>query len=176
MENLRDEKDTTVIKEYVSWLDVIRFINDLESFINENEFNGVYGPARGGLIFAVMVSHKYKLPFLGAPQKGCLVIDDIVDTGKTAEAWKDKGYKIACMYYKDNPLVEPDFYVYKKTDKWIIFPWEELISNQKVDEAEDTLATAITNAYPVWSSTAFAKDYKDAVNALKIIRGGNYNE
>lgn len=176
MENLRDEKDITVIKEYVSWLNVNTFINSLKEFIEENDFNGVYGPARGGLIFAVMISHKYNLPFLGAPQKGCLVIDDIVDTGKTAEAWKDKGYKIASMYYKKNPLVEPDFWAYEKTDQWIVFPWEEIQSNEKIGQAQDIITDTILQAYPVWSSTSFSDKYKEAMNAYEIIQGGNYNE
>ena len=176
MENLRDEKDITPKKVYVTWLQVTKFINSLQEFITDNNFNGVYGPARGGLIFAVMISHKYNLPFLGAPQKGCLVVDDIVDTGKTAEAWKDKGYSIASMYYKDNPLVQPDFWMCKKNNDWIVFPWEEFRTNTEIENALDVVTTAIVEAYPVWSSTSYSNDYKQASNALTIVLGGNINE
>ena len=90
MQNLRDEKEMTTEKEYVSWEDVEEFIQFLANNSNNfKEFNGVYGPARGGLIYAVIISNRYDIPFLGAPQKGCLCIDDICDSGATALAWKD---------------------------------------------------------------------------------------
>lgn len=124
MENLRDEKDMTVNKVFVTWQEVDNFILSMKDFIEKNHFTGVFGPARGGVIFAVMISHKYNLPYLGAPQKGCLVVDDIVDTGKTTLAYIDKGYKIASMYYKENEYSIPDFWEKEKKDEWIVFPWE----------------------------------------------------
>lgn len=125
MNNLRDEAEMTIIKEYVSWDDVEEYINSLSDFINSHNFNGVYGPARGGLIFAVMVSHRYDLPFLGAPQKGCLVIDDIVDSGDTAMAWRSKGYCITSMYFNAQSKVPVDYYLRNKDGKWIVFPYEK---------------------------------------------------
>lgn len=116
-----------VEKEYVTWKMVEDFVLALDEFIKDNNFNGVFGPAKGGLTLAVMIAHQYTLPFLGAPQRGCLVVDDIVDTGYTALAWQNKGYKIASMYYKKNNLVTPDFWLYKKTNKWIQYPWEGVV-------------------------------------------------
>ena len=124
MINGRDEKEITPIKENVSWQDVDNFISSLKNYIKLNQFNCVYGPARGGLIFAVMISHRYNLPFLGAPQKGCICVDDIIDSGATALAWKNKGYNIVSMYYKPNDFVKPDYYYKEKDDKWVYFPWE----------------------------------------------------
>lgn len=125
MKNDRDEKEMTVEKVYVTWNDIERFISALAiSTNNFANFNGVYGPARGGLIFSVIISERYNLPFLGAPQKDCIVVDDIVDSGDTALSWKDKGYYVATMYYKDRAKVTPDFYYSEKEDKWIVFPWE----------------------------------------------------
>ena len=124
MINERDKKDTTPEKVYVTWEDVNEFITLLSSHMNMKSFTGVYGPARGGLVFAVMISHRYNLPFLGAPQAGCLCVDDICDTGDTALAWKDKGYTIATMYYKKGSKVTPDYWMFEKKDKWIVFPFE----------------------------------------------------
>lgn len=124
MNNDRDLQDMTPVKEYVSWNDIEDYISSLKCFIESGNFNGVYGPPRGGLIFAVMVSHRYNLPFLGAPQKGCLVIDDIVDTGDTALAWKNKGYTITSMYFNSHSKVPVDFYYRNKNDKWIVYPYE----------------------------------------------------
>ena len=125
MKNKRDERDDTVIKQYVTWEDVENFISWLSHRTNNfKDYNGVYGPARGGLIFAVIISNRYNIPFLGAPQVGCLCVDDICDTGDTALAWKNKGYTIATMFYKDSSKVKPDFWQHNKEDKWIVFPWE----------------------------------------------------
>ena len=132
MGNLRDERDMTVIKEYVTWNDVEEFINWLAEQTNNFEgYTGVYGPARGGVIYATIISNRYDLPYLGAPTVGCLCIDDICDTGDTALAWRQKGYKIATHYYKDNAKVEPDFWYKEKGDHWIVFPIEEDTRNRK---------------------------------------------
>lgn len=126
MNNLRDEAEMTDIKEYVTWNDVEDFISQLaEDTNNFEKFNGVYGPARGGLVFATIISNRYNLPYLGAPQVGCLIIDDICDSGNTALCWKNKGYDIATMYYKQGALVEPNYWYKEKGNKWIVFSWEE---------------------------------------------------
>lgn len=126
MQNLRDEKDITPEKEYVTWDDIETFIQILaEKTHNFEGYNGVYGPARGGVVFATIISNRYGLPYLGAPQKGCIIVDDICDSGNTALAWKDKGYTIATMYFKSTSLVEPNFWWKEKGDKWIAFPWEK---------------------------------------------------
>ena len=163
--NERDERDMTIKKEFVNWMDVDHFINSLQDFIKEHEFTGVYGPARGGLLFAVMISHKYGLPFLGAPQKGCLIVDDIVDTGKTAEAWKDKGYTIVSMYYKRNNLVEPDY--------WMNFPWEETRSDEDIQKALTIIEKIINNLFYKVDDKDIVDQFKEALN---IIKGGHYNE
>ena len=126
MENLRDERDMTIIKEHVTWNDVEEFVKWLAEKTNNFEgFTGVYGPARGGVTYAAIISNRYNLPYLGAPTVGCLCVDDICDTGDTALAWRRKGYKIATHYYKKDALVEPDFWLKTKEDKWIVFPWEK---------------------------------------------------
>lgn len=126
MGNLRDERDKTIIKEYVTWDDIEDFIAHLaRETDNFKKFNGVYGPARGGIIYAAIISNRYNIPFLGAPQVGCLCIDDICDTGDTALAWRNKGYFIATHYFKKGAKVEPDYWFREKEDKWIVFPIEQ---------------------------------------------------
>ena len=126
MGNLRDERDKTVVKEYVTWDDIEDFIAHLARETDDfKKFNGVYGPARGGIIYAAIISNRYNIPFLGAPQVGCLCIDDICDTGDTALAWRNKGYFIATHYFKKGAKVEPDYWFREKEDKWIVFPIEQ---------------------------------------------------
>lgn len=124
MLNEHDEKEMTPDKHFVTWNEFDNFIQVLGEKLDMTQFTGVYGPARGGLVFAVSISHKYNLPFLGAPQKGCLCVDDICDTGDTALAWCHKGYTIASMFYKKGSKVVPDYWMTEKQDKWIVFPWE----------------------------------------------------
>lgn len=132
MNNLRDEREVTIIKRYVTWNDVEEFVSMLaEKTNNFKDFNGVYGPARGGVVYASIISNRYNLPYLGAPQVGCLVVDDICDSGDTALAWKNKGYTIATHFYNKKSKVEPNYWLEEKDDKWIVFPIEEDTRNRK---------------------------------------------
>lgn len=113
--------------EYVTWEQVTQFIDMLAAQLATDNITGIYGIPRGGLIFAVMLSHKINKPLLMAPCEGCLIIDDIADTGKTLQHYDDEDYTIATMYYHKQSLVIPRFYMLEKTDKWIVYPWEQVL-------------------------------------------------
>lgn len=171
--NLRDKNEMTIEKELVSWNNIEIFISKLENWMsNLSNFTGVYGPPRGGVVFASIISNRYGLPYLGAPQVGCLIVDDIVDSGNTAQVWKDKGYTIASMYFNKKSIVEPDFWLYEKTDKWICFPWECKHNISKVEQAIDCLSDAICDAYPINNCSAFIEDYNRCNEALDILQEG----
>ena len=110
-----------VKNKMLSWQEVEDYINSL--VIPENA-SGVYGIPRGGLVFAVMISHRYNLPLLQAPCKNCIVVDDIADTGFTLKHYRQKGYFITTMYYHKQSEVVPDFWYKEKQKDWIVFPWE----------------------------------------------------
>jgi len=122
------------MKEYVTWKQVEEFVNYMTDISRRKgiKYSGVYGLPRGGLVLAVMLSHKLKIPLLMSPAPGCLIVDDICDTGesllhyvKNSSGDKAQDYKIATMYYKHNTLgVVPDNYLCRKEDNWIVFPWE----------------------------------------------------
>ena len=121
-------------KVYVSWNQVEDFVRDIEYKQKNGEYNftGVYGLPRGGLVLAVMISHKLNIPMLMSPCPGCIIVDDICDTGesllhyvKNSSGDKVQDYTIATMYYKENILgIVPDIYSYVKDNEWIVFPWE----------------------------------------------------
>ena len=121
----------------------------------------IVGVARGGLFPAVRLSHlmgdktlriihvKYykgvalrrKKPELladvGRLKGKVLVVDDVADTGTTLEFVtkhvKRKGakeVKVATIAAKPKSTFKPDFFVFK-TNKWIIFPWEEMPATGK---------------------------------------------
>lgn len=121
----------------------------------------IVGIARGGLIPAVRLSHLlgdkllrmihikfYKdidlrqerpelLADVGKLPKKVLLVDDVADTGETLEfvlkhvkEMGAKEVKVATIAYKPKSRVKPDYYVFE-TDKWIVFPWEEMPVQRK---------------------------------------------
>jgi uncharacterized protein len=64
-------------------------------------------------------------------RKKVLVADDVADTGKTIELVRNfiadhvADVRCAVIYEKPDSLVKCD-YVWKRTDKWINFPWSTL--------------------------------------------------
>ena len=70
--------------------------------------------------------------------KKVLLVDDVVDTGKSAVMIKDhllregvKEIMILTLYFKPWSIVRPDFYS-KETSDWIVFPWEVKETLQKL--------------------------------------------
>lgn len=116
--------------EHVDWKQVENFVGKISDIaeLDNRKFSGVYGLPRGGLVLAVMLSHRLSIPLLLAPCESCLIVDDIADTGISLEHYdidkNEKQYYITTMYYHRQSKVVPDFYVYEKTDNWIKFPWE----------------------------------------------------
>ncbi|MBA3816509.1 MAG: hypothetical protein H0X29_08330 [Parachlamydiaceae bacterium] len=84
--------------------------------------------AKQGYIKIVMPFHveDYK------KYKSILIVDDLVDSGKTMSFIKsflekelpESTIKVAVLYYKPtSSKIQPDYYV-QETDEWIVFPWE----------------------------------------------------
>lgn len=120
-----------VMKEYVKWEEIEKYIESVSKHYQDQKISGVFGLARGGLIFAVMLSHKMNIPLLTAPVENCIIIDDICDSGesllhyyKNSSGNKVNKYHITTMYYKNNDLVLPEYYFKEKGDKWIVYPYE----------------------------------------------------
>ena len=116
--------------EQIDWKQIEVFIGELshKTELDNLKFSGVYGLPRGGLVIAVMLSHKLNIPLLMSPCESCLIVDDIADTGISLQHYDidkyEKQYYIATIYYHRQSKVVPDFYIYEKTDNWIKFPWE----------------------------------------------------
>ena len=119
-------------KVYVSWNDMEEFVDSLIEEVKKQNFKptGVYGIPRGGLIPATLISYKLDIPLLLNASKGCLIVDDIADSGRTLLHFTENDtqfnrYFIATMFYHKRSVVKPNYYKFDKTDKWIVFPWEE---------------------------------------------------
>ena len=118
--------------EQVTWKDVETFVEEVEILNQHAKFTVVYGLARGGLIPAIMISYKLGIPLLQAPCRGCIIVDDIADTGRSLSHYilnrtNDVKYFIATIYYSNQSIVKPDYYMREKEgNKWVVFPWEKI--------------------------------------------------
>lgn len=70
----------------------------------------VWGVPRGGRIPAALVAGMMGTQLLDAPQPGCLVVDDIIDSGATRERFAE---------YEFDALFDKDY-----APGWLVFPWE----------------------------------------------------
>lgn len=111
-------------KIYLSWNDIETLVNQLCEWIDKSELpiTSVTGIERGGLIPAVMISHKLKLPYVQCIHPNTLVIDDMCDTGETLSLVLE-GYT-AVLHYKPTAKLKPTFYAEEVGDNWIVYPWE----------------------------------------------------
>lgn len=75
-----------------------------------NEPAPVYGVPRGGCVPAAMLAGVWGTRLLDAPEPGCLIVDDLVDSGATRERHAE--YAFDALYHKS------------AGDGWLVFPWE----------------------------------------------------
>jgi uncharacterized protein len=130
-------------KHYVSWDEIDELVNSLTQQIAQSgiQIENIFGLQRGGLIPAVMVSHKLGIPMTkGTISPNTLIIDDICDSGVTFANFFETHQKeyafpfnlnFACLHYKpQTSKFKPTFYssIWNSND-WIVYPWEREDSN-----------------------------------------------
>ena len=119
----------------LSWDDISKSVDDLCKKIPMELplIDSVHGIARGGLIPAVMISHKLDLPYVNAVGPNTLVIDDIADSGVTLE--KAPGVYTAVLHYKPHTsCFKPNLWAdLHESDEWLIYPWEKYDSKPMQD-------------------------------------------
>lgn len=88
---------------------------------DDNELLDVYGVPRGGLVPAAIVAGVLELPLTDCPGRQTLVVDDLVDSGKTAETYHN--HMFDALFRKS---WSPDRWQHCEHlhDNWLIFPWE----------------------------------------------------
>lgn len=118
-------------KVYVTYEQINEYIDNVVQDLKKRGIKptGVYGPPRGGLIFATLLSYKMDVPLLLNASKGCVIIDDIADSGRTLLHFTENDtqfnkYYITTMYYHERSAVKPDYYMHLKKDRWIVYPYE----------------------------------------------------
>jgi hypoxanthine phosphoribosyltransferase len=118
-------------KVYLTWDNIDNLVDKLANEVSQSPVPPLYitGLPRGGLIPAVMLSHKLNIPFVNVsmirslPSIDMLVVDDIADSGKTL--LKYKKYSTAVLHYKSQSKVIPTYYAEEiENDSWIVYPFE----------------------------------------------------
>ena len=130
-------------KVYLTWNDINSLVDKLANEVSQAPVPPRYitGLPRGGLIPAVMLSHKLNIPFVNIsliralPAVDMLIVDDIADSGETLEQYKR--YPTAVLHYKLQSEHIPTFFATEIDDTdWIVYPWEredsETIQDYKV--------------------------------------------
>ena len=119
-------------KVFMSWNWVDTQIEVLANKIGDNsKFTVVTGIPRGGLIPAVMLSHKLGIKYMPYREaiktlKPVLIVDDIADTGYTLTELGSRGFSTATLCYRYSTQYTPNYYGEEITDdKWLVFPWED---------------------------------------------------
>lgn len=114
-----------------------RDVEQIVQWINKNnlKFTGIYGVPRGGLILAVILSHKLKIPLLTYRLEitnRTLIVDDISDTGETLKdtllGLRVKP-KVVTLFIHTNTKVLPDYFLREKKEDWVHFWWEHEETN-----------------------------------------------
>jgi GTP cyclohydrolase I len=119
-----------VNKVMITWEDVYNLTFDLFIKINREKYKNVFPVMKNGLVIAERLSHLLNTPISYVLTKGSLVVDDLIDSGKTLDQYPNNDK--AVLFVKNNNESKVDYYVEKKND-WIVFPWE------KEDDIQDNI-------------------------------------
>lgn len=122
-------------KRFIDYTQYQHLLNELVCKLRGVKADGLYGIPRGGLPIAVHLSHFFGVPMIDSDislllmssSQTVLLIDDIVDTGRTIEMVKRSSILhanvIVAALFKRPQIDFVDYYVEETTD-WIVFPWE----------------------------------------------------
>lgn len=138
----------------MSWDKYLECVDYLYNKLDKrrDQIDVVAGVARGGLIPAVMLSHKLHRPMIvigddlvvNRPYDGVLVVDDISDSGTTLKLIERRSkYReliTVTIALKPRTRYLPTYCAFETLD-WLVFPWEgmaecDIVPTQNVIEAE----------------------------------------
>lgn len=123
-------------KKVITWSDIDKLISDLALDIRIADYpiQNIYGVSRGGLIPAVLLSHKLSIPLTNNIQENTLIVDDIVNKNNLLEKTlndtnsylrHNDGIYTASLIKREKSLFDPTFVgLDVDYNDWVIFPWD----------------------------------------------------
>lgn len=113
------------IKIY-SWADFDTDIAYLAEQLKDRTFEAIFGMPRGGLVVAVALSHRLKLPLVQRCGHGnrILWVDDIADSGRTIAHADVRRHCVAVLIQRVSCVGEVLHARMEFSSDWIVFPWE----------------------------------------------------
>ena len=114
----------TVKMHHLRFNDVLSASNALAARWDGITLSGAYGVRQGGYTPSVLVAQELGIPVLEEPDLGCLVVVDLVDSGRTLQKFADLGYQTDALYRKSHSPVHlaPNAVT---LNGWLVFPWEK---------------------------------------------------
>ncbi|MFQ5788593.1 MAG: GTP cyclohydrolase I FolE, partial [Thermodesulfobacteriota bacterium] len=106
----------------ISYIQLIEDSKELAKKITTNSYTGVYGIPNGGILPAYIIAEELDIPLIDKLEDGALVVDDLIDSGKTINSLNGKGIDVAVLYRK--PHSPTTKYHLKEIDEWIDLPHE----------------------------------------------------
>ena len=135
---------------------------------NYKEIKFIYGIPRGGLIPAVILSHKLGIKLINEVFSHTLVVDDIVDTGETmkirlteANIWGGtRNIVTTSLVTRTSAKFKPNITgMSLREDGWVCYPWEnpehysndasEYMIRHNKSYIQENLPKKIPTLYPV---------------------------
>ena len=99
--------------DIITWENINEAIEIIAKQIEDTKihYEVLYGLARGGLVPAVMLSHRLNIPMvlnmeevwrLKVRNKAVLIVDDISDTGETLKYFDEQKFDIAALFVREH--------------------------------------------------------------------------
>ena len=102
----------------IEWQEVTEAV---EALASRQKPRSVYGVPRGGCTPAAMLAALWGVPLLDEPKGGCLVVDDLIDSGQTRNDFtEDYDCEFDALFRKPTSPAGPQV----EKDGWLVFPWE----------------------------------------------------
>jgi hypothetical protein len=137
-----------VKKEFYNWQWIDTQIDNIgEKLEGLDTPKFVTGIPRGGLIPAILISHKFNIPHIGLEaakilpgniKKQILVIDDIADSGNTLAQIHRHNFITATLATRHSTTYLPTITGTNiHNDNWLVFPWEDISAKPVQDYLEN---------------------------------------
>jgi len=124
----------------ISWEELLDLVDSLVDKIKiqltfekqDVKVSEIHYVPRGGMVIARLLSGAFKVPkifpaFVRKPEGFAVVVDEVVDSGKTCmrvkQFYRDTQYLFVVLHLKPYAMCLPHCWV-AEVDEWVQYPWE----------------------------------------------------